>query len=287
MRIAIVSNFVIRQKHIEKMIQIGAWSEEISVDYYRIYGKIDEISIAPDAQYDGLFLWICFSEMFPGYSEFLFSAYREQETFFLRCISQLVGLCEKGTKFGKNVWIMTMEDWRSPLWEVVNPIQFSEGFFQRINRCLINSLRDRCPQVGIIDCNYVAVRTGIENLRGGKENRRWGIPYTDVYIENMFREMSKAYEFSQKRQIKCIVLDCDNVLWGGILSENGSEKIILGNVGKGKLYAEFQEFIRIMRHAGYILAVSSKNDEKDIDRMFREHSGMVLKKDDIAVFEVN
>lgn len=83
------------------------------------------------------------------------------------------------------------------------------------------------------------------------------------------------------------MLDCDNVLWGGILSEDGIEGIRLDGSGLGREYQEFQRFLLMLYYHGVILTVCSKNDEPDVLRVFREHSGMLLKEEHIACFKAN
>ena len=86
---------------------------------------------------------------------------------------------------------------------------------------------------------------------------------------------------------KCLVLDCDNVLWGGILSEDGIESLKLSGNGLGRLYQDFQRFALSLYYHGVILAVCSKNDLPDVLTVFHEHSEMILKEEHIACFQVN
>ena len=86
---------------------------------------------------------------------------------------------------------------------------------------------------------------------------------------------------------KCLVLDCDNVLWGGVLSEDGIENLKLSGNGLGRFYQDFQRFALSLYYHGVILAICSKNDLSDVLIVFREHSEMILKEDHIACFQVN
>lgn len=87
---------------------------------------------------------------------------------------------------------------------------------------------------------------------------------------------------------KALVLDLDNTLWGGIIGDDGLEKIQLGHeLGIGKAFTEFQEWVLKMKHRGIILAVCSKNNEDTAKEPFEKHPEMVLKLDDIAVFVAN
>jgi len=86
---------------------------------------------------------------------------------------------------------------------------------------------------------------------------------------------------------KCLVLDLDNTLWGGIIGDDGIEKIQLGTLGIGKAFTEFQYWIKKLKNRGIILAVCSKNTEAIAKEPFENHPDMVLHLDDIAVFVAN
>jgi FkbH-like protein len=86
---------------------------------------------------------------------------------------------------------------------------------------------------------------------------------------------------------KCLVLDLDNVLWGGIIGEDGIGGIRLGGSAEGEAYIEFQKYIKSLRDRGVILAVCSKNNEADAKAPFVDHPEMVLRLDDIAIFAAN
>ena len=84
-----------------------------------------------------------------------------------------------------------------------------------------------------------------------------------------------------------LVIDCDNVLWGGVLLENGIDGIVLGDNGLGAQYHALQRFIISLYYHGIILAICSKNDEADVLKVFREHSGMLLREEHISCFKCN
>ena len=87
---------------------------------------------------------------------------------------------------------------------------------------------------------------------------------------------------------KCLILDLDNTLWGGIVGDDGWENIQVGHgLGIGKVFTEFQQWIRKLKNRGIILAVCSKNDEDKAKEPFLNNPEMVLKLEDIAVFVAN
>jgi FkbH-like protein len=90
------------------------------------------------------------------------------------------------------------------------------------------------------------------------------------------------------RSYKCLVLDLDNTLWGGVIGDDGLSGIALGqNSAMGEAYVDFQRYVLRLSRRGVILAVCSKNDEANALQPFEEHSEMVLKRSDIACFTAN
>jgi FkbH-like protein len=86
---------------------------------------------------------------------------------------------------------------------------------------------------------------------------------------------------------KCVVLDLDNTLWGGVIGEDGLEGIRLGGSAEGEAFVEFQRYLSGLRERGIVLAVCSKNNESDAKLPFQQHPEMVLRLDDISVFVAN
>lgn len=92
----------------------------------------------------------------------------------------------------------------------------------------------------------------------------------------------------QGRSFKCLVLDLDNTVWGGVIGDDGLEGIALGQGSPlGEAYTAFQEYARELSRRGIILAVCSKNDEANALEPFEKHPDMVLKRGDIASFVAN
>jgi FkbH-like protein len=87
---------------------------------------------------------------------------------------------------------------------------------------------------------------------------------------------------------KCVILDLDNTLWGGVIGDDGLENIQLGHsLGIGKTFTEFQQWLKKLKERGIILGVCSKNNEETAKEPFIKHPDMVLKLDDISVFIAN
>ena len=87
---------------------------------------------------------------------------------------------------------------------------------------------------------------------------------------------------------KCLILDLDNTVWGGVIGDDGLEGIQLGHgLGIGKAFTEFQMWVKKLKQRGIIICVASKNNGDTAKEPFEKHPDMVLKLDDIAVFQAN
>lgn len=86
---------------------------------------------------------------------------------------------------------------------------------------------------------------------------------------------------------KCLIIDLDNTMWGGIIGDDGLENIQIGTLGIGKAFTEFQYWIKKLKNRGIILAICSKNTESVAKEPFEKHPDMVLNLDDIAIFVAN
>ncbi len=92
----------------------------------------------------------------------------------------------------------------------------------------------------------------------------------------------------QGRSFKCLVMDLDNTMWGGVIGDDGMEGIALGQGSAlGEAYVAFQDYARELARRGVILAVCSKNDEANAVEPFEKHPEMVLRRGDIAAFVAN
>jgi len=87
--------------------------------------------------------------------------------------------------------------------------------------------------------------------------------------------------------LKCVILDLDNTLWGGVIGDDGLDRIQIGDLGLGPAFVAFQSWLKQLRDRGIVLAVCSKNDEANAREPFIKHPEMVLRLEDIAVFMAN
>jgi len=152
---------------------------------------------------------------------------------------------------------------------------------------IIKTILESHVNAYFIDLNLCLARIGADRYF---DNRYWHIsraPYTREALKEIATEDFKYVRALKGKNKKCLVLDCDNVLWGGIIGEDGLNGIKLGNTYPGSAYYEFQQEVLNLDNRGVILALCSKNNEADVWKVFLKHPDMVLRKEHIATSQIN
>jgi len=148
---------------------------------------------------------------------------------------------------------------------------------------LVNSY-DNCFIVDLdLMQSYVGYRDFIDT-------RYWHIgkaPYSREALMLIAKEYMKFARASLGRNRKCLVIDCDNTLWGGIIGEDGIDGIKLGRTYPGSAYLEFQQSILDLYNRGVILAISSKNNKDDILEVLNNHPDMALNEEHFAIIKAD
>lgn len=86
---------------------------------------------------------------------------------------------------------------------------------------------------------------------------------------------------------KCVVLDLDNTLWGGVIGDDGLSGIQIGELGTGHAFSDFQCWLKELKNRGILLAVCSKNNDATAREPFEKHPEMVLRLEDFSMFVAN
>lgn len=143
------------------------------------------------------------------------------------------------------------------------------------------------PNAFFVDLGLSLARVGGRRFL---DNRYWHMgraPYTLDACEDIAREVGKYLRARCGKTKKCLVLDCDNTLWGGIVGEDGLAGIKLGESSPGSAYVELQQQILELHHRGVILALCSKNNEEDVWEVFEQHPSTVLRRHHFAAWRIN
>ncbi|MHB8990331.1 MAG: HAD-IIIC family phosphatase, partial [Chloroflexota bacterium] len=158
--------------------------------------------------------------------------------------------------------------------------------FLRLNQRMVKAVH-RHEGVWILDLERLQ---GLIGYNAWFDSRMWGaarMPLSRAALQVLSDEMTKFLRAAQGLNRKCLVLDLDNTLWGGVLGEDGPEGIQLGAEYPGRAYVEFQEAILDLYHRGVILAINSKNNEAEARALLDSHPAMVLRSNHFATMEIN
>ena len=151
---------------------------------------------------------------------------------------------------------------------------------------LVDSAR-KIEGVRLLDLDAIQRQIG---LAASYDPRQWylyRLPFTDAFLHETGTMLSRIVTSSRRAAKKCIVLDCDNTLWGGVIGEDGIEGIEIGDDFPGSAFRDFQKLLITWRQQGVFLAVASKNNEVDVLNVFERHDAMVLRKEHLSAWQIN
>jgi len=157
---------------------------------------------------------------------------------------------------------------------------------QEANRLLAEAARDD-EQVSVLDLDALAGYHGYRAATSPEMLHMARIPFSEGFMALLARKCVSFVKAHGNLARKCLVLDCDNTLWGGIIGEDGFDGIHLGPDWPGREYVEFQRAVLELFHQGIILAVNSKNNPDDVMQVIREHPHMVLREEHFAGMQIN
>ncbi|MDR1741349.1 MAG: HAD-IIIC family phosphatase [Synergistaceae bacterium] len=143
--------------------------------------------------------------------------------------------------------------------------------------------------VPVLDLRELAAEAGRERFYSAKMWYFASLPFSMLGEERVVREILRIEDAisGARGRRKCLVLDLDNTLWGGVISEDGLDGIALAESGPGSQYRDVQKIAKSLAESGVLLAVSSKNYMDDALLPFRKHPNMVLREDDFVRFKAN
>jgi len=152
---------------------------------------------------------------------------------------------------------------------------------------LISEFTSTISRISILDISTIQNRIGSKNMFDSSLYVNYGMVLnldSHPFISKNILDIISSYNSIFK---KCLILDLDNTLWGGIIGDDGIENIKLGNLGIGKSFVDFQHWIKKLKDRGIIICICSKNNEEVSKNTFINHPDMILKLDDISLFVSN
>lgn len=159
------------------------------------------------------------------------------------------------------------------------------NLIRRINLALADAAGK--DNVSLFDLDYAASEFG---LRRWHEERHWyqsKQPFAPDAFGLVAFQAARFLGAMKGTAKKCVVLDLDNTLWGGVIGDDGLAGIRLGDDPEGEAFVAFQEYLKTLLARGVLLAVCSKNEKSVAQEPFLNHPAMRLGLQDIVVFRAN
>lgn len=155
-----------------------------------------------------------------------------------------------------------------------------------LNRSLGDALAD-VVDVHIVDYAALVNYFGACHWYDSRMRLYARAPIANGMLGNLSQEYMKYFRALGGLTKKCLVVDLDNTLWGGVVGEDGIDGIQLGPNYPGSAFVEFQRLILDLYRRGVILAVASKNNPADVDAVFLSHPFMMIRKEHFAEMEIH
>jgi FkbH-like protein len=156
------------------------------------------------------------------------------------------------------------------------------------NRAVAALVRERHPSTVLFDQDRIESRFGKDRIR---DDRLWymaSIPQSEGFLAAMASEYVRILRPIKGLTRKCLVLDLDNTLWGGVIGEDGLNNIkIGGTAAPGNAFHDFHRALAALQARGILLAICSKNTAADAWQVFDEHPDMLLRRRHFAAARIN
>lgn len=176
-----------------------------------------------------------------------------------------------------------------------------EGLFGSFDRALTGTARNIVDQFNrrisqsvlessdlLLDVAGIAETVGLADWHSPTQWNIAKLPFSDTFVPLYAEHVCRIIGAMRGKSRRCLILDLDNTVWGGVIGDDGLEGIqIAQGDATGEAFLSVQELAIALRARGIVLAVSSKNNDEVARRPFREHPDMLLKEDHIAVFQAN
>ena len=159
-------------------------------------------------------------------------------------------------------------------------------FLMRLNEGFAAEVAIR-PKLLIQDVHGISAHLGLDNWFDWSRFYSYKVLLTPVANQAVARSLSALLQAIYGKTRKVLVLDLDNTLWGGVIGDDGVDKIQIGReTPVAEAYTAFQEYCLSLRNRGILLAVCSKNTD-EIARTGLEHPSSILRMEHISCFKAN
>lgn len=181
---------------------------------------------------------------------------------------------------------------------IARPVELLTGSFEcalpGTLRSLVNDINNGIAESVVNTADVLLDIAGLAETVGLNEWHDpifWNLaklPFSSHYLPLYADHVCRTLAAQRSKNRRCLILDLDNTVWGGIIGDDGLEGIVVGQGdAAGEAYLDIQQTALALRDRGIVLAVSSKNTDAIARKPFQEHPDMLLKEKHFAVFQAN
>jgi FkbH-like protein len=157
---------------------------------------------------------------------------------------------------------------------------------RRINITLAERLRG-LDGAYVLDIDHLFATLGLRQATDARGARVSGAPLSVPALRALAEAHVRYVEALRGPAAKCVVVDGDNTIWGGVVGEDEISGLVLGDSGEGRAHRDLQQSLLDLRRRGIVLAICSRNDEADVLEVLRTHPDCLLGEDDFATMRIN
>ena len=183
------------------------------------------------------------------------------------------------------------------IWNFAEPVYLSAGLadvaLEPSQASTIQQLNDECARailqysgVHVVDIRRIAGECGLKQWMDPKLSFLGRLPFGVKAQHLIGRHLARYLNAIYFPPRKCLVLDLDNTLWGGVIGEDGLGGIALGEDYPGNIYKNFHKNLLALRSRGILLAIASKNNLSDALNVFEKHPDCLLKSDHFTSVQI-
>jgi FkbH-like protein len=160
-------------------------------------------------------------------------------------------------------------------------------FYSELNLELLRALKDD-DRACVFDIARVRNQVGNDRAYSPKLYYTAKSPWAGPFCAALATEILRFGIASRGWTKKCLVVDMDNTLWGGVLGEDGTTGVQIGpGDPAGEAYADVQLAVKAINDRGVLIAACSRNNDADVDELFDHRPDMPLKREDFAAAQIN
>ena len=214
---------------------------------------------------------------------------KERQNFIKNQIQNITNLIKKISTFSNSKIIVTqleIPSW-SPYGIYENKMEYGlKDMIRDFNKKLTEMVKE-ISSTYVYDFNSFVIKYGNKNIFDYRQffagDIKISLEFLPLFADELLGFIKPIIGLNRK----CLVLDLDNTLWGGVVGEEGFEGVELNPNGKGSSFIEFQRIILSLYERGIILAINSKNNLDEALKVINEHPQMILRKKHFACIKIN